>query len=190
MSFNMANLLPQDHKQGILSEYQLRLASAGLGLLLVVLIAGVALLAPSFILTEARHQQYESQLNSMSEANTATSVEAAKQAIRQTNKRLELINAKGQNQLQPTQVLQLLAETQSNGVRINNISIDTKSATDANKKAKNISISGVADTRDNLLSFEENLKNRAQVTSVDLPIDTLASREDTQFDMTVTLQSL
>ena len=48
----------------------------------------------------------------------------------------------------------------------------------------------IADTRDNLLGFEDSLENRAQVLAVDLPIGTLASQENTAFDMTVTMQSL
>ena len=186
----MANLLPQKHKQGIFSEYRLRLASGGLGLLAVVFIAGIALLVPSFVLTEARHSQHQSQLNSVEETAVATSTEAAKRIIKQTNTRLEIVNSTETNQLQPTRILKLLAETRSDGIAINNISINAEDGESKSEGASRVSIDGVADTRDNLLGFEDSLENRAQVLAVDLPIGTLASQENTAFDMTVTMQSL
>lgn len=187
----MANLLPVEHKQGITNEYRLRLAASGLGLLAVVLLAGIALLVPSFVLTESRHQQHKSTLNSLNETTVSTSTKENKAAIKEANNKLNLISVDNQNQNQPTKILQLLAETQSSGVQINSITF--VSADDADIEADDsleISISGVASSRNDLLSFEESLKNRARVSAVDLPIGTLARRENTAFDMTVTIQPL
>lgn len=186
----MANLLPTDQKESIFTEYKMRLAAGGMGILVVVLLAGIALLIPSFILTETRYQQNQAMLDSISDSDASTSTQENRSVINTTNKKLDLVN-KDTTRVLPTDVLELLAETQSGGVRVNRISIAGEQNQDLVEGEQiAVSLSGVADTRNNLLRFEDSLSNRAQVSAVDLPIETLASSENTPFDMTVVIQPL
>jgi len=168
----------------------MRLTAGGMSILILVLLAGIALLTPSFILTEARHQQNQAMLESVSDSEVSTSTKENRAVINATNNKLDLVN-QDTSRVLPTDVLELLAETQSAGVRINRISITGEARQElAENNQIAVSLSGVSDTRDNLLSFEDNLSNRAQVSSVDLPIETLATSENTSFDMTVVIQPL
>lgn len=53
-----------------------------------------------------------------------------------------------------------------------------------------ISLSGVAKTRDDLLSFERNVKEDACFTSFDLPVSNLFSQENVDFQMNFSVQDV
>lgn len=182
----MANLLPQSFRDDITSEYRLRLATTGLAILAVVLLGTAALLAPSFILTESRLEQKQARLDSLSAATSATSTEQNKNIIAATDEKLSVI-AEETEKLKPTDMVSLITQAKPAGVSVRSISVqeaETESAT------QSVSISGVARTRDTLLTFEDNLNNQAQVQQVNLPIETLAARQNTQFSLTITIKSL
>lgn len=181
----MANVLPESFRQNIKSEYKLRLATAGLALLAVVLLAATALLAPSFVLTETRLEQKQATLDSLSREDSSTSTEQSKQIIAMTNKKLSVVNQE-RPQLEPTEIVGLVTNTTPTGVSVRRISIQDVE----DDSAQSISINGIARTRDALLEFESNLGKQAQVQEVDLPIETLAAREDAEFSLTVTVKSL
>jgi len=183
----MANLVPEDYKKGVACEYQLRLAAGGLGLLAVVFIAAIALLIPSFILIEARHTQQKETLRSVSKTSLSTSTKQNRQTIKRVNKKLKLIDSNQSVRTKPTETLKLLASARPNGVTINNISFEVNSE---DKQRVIITLRGVADTRGDLLTFEENLQNKAQVASVNLPVETLASSREAEFNMTVIVQKI
>lgn len=181
----MANVLPKSFRDGIQSEYKLRLATAGLVLLALVLLAATILLAPSFILTESRLEQKQATLNSLSEEESSTSTEQNKEIIAKTNEKLSVVN-KETDRLMPTDIAGLITQTKPNGVSVRRISIQKSE----DESTQTIDINGVARTRDDLLEFEDNLGKKAQVQEVNLPIDTLASRQNAEFSLTLTAKKL
>lgn len=66
------------------------------------------------------------------------------------------------------------------GVQISDLSLDAQS--------KGFSVSGLADTRDNLLKFEESLRGSPYLTKVENPLNNLFQKTDANFTMTATLQ--
>ncbi len=182
----MANLLPQSFREDITSEYRLRLATTGMAILAVVLLGTTALLAPSFILTESRLEQKQATLDSLSAAASGTSTEQSQEIIAATNEKLSVI-AEETEKLQPTDMVSLITQAKPVGVSVRSISVqeaETENAT------QSVSISGIARTRDALLTFEDNLNNQAQIQQVDLPIETLAARQNAQFSLTITVKPL
>jgi Tfp pilus assembly protein PilN len=181
----MANVLPKSFRDDIKSEYKLRFATAGLALLCLVLLAATILLAPSFILTESRLEQKQATLNSLSEEESATSTNQNKDIIARTNQKLSVVSQET-NELDPTEIAKLVTQTKPTGVSVRRISIQESE----NGSAQTIDINGVARTRDDLLEFEDNLGNKAQVQEINLPIDTLASRQNAEFSLTLTAKKL
>lgn len=181
----MANLLPQEYRKSLGSEYKLRLATGGLGLLAVVLAVAIVLLIPSLILTEARFQQHQTVLESVTAASTSVSTQQNQEIIQSANQKLSVIQSATNNQLEPTDVVSLITDAQPVGIMIRRLTINPTSETNAV-----VTITGTARTRDGLLAFENNLSTRSQVTAVDLPIETLARRQNAEFSLEVTLQSL
>jgi Tfp pilus assembly protein PilN len=183
----MANLLPNSFREDIASEYKLRLATAGLTLLAVIFLAATALLAPSFILTESRLEQKQATLDSLSAGTSSTSTQQSQDIIARTNEKLSVVTQSSE-QLAPTDIIKLITATRPGGVSVRRISLQNADAEDV--EAQTINITGIAETRDALLQFEENLSNRAQTQEVDLPIETLASQQNAEFSLTVTVKSL
>lgn len=183
----MANLLPNSFREDIASEYKLRLATAGLTLMAVIFLAATALLAPSFILTESRLEQKQATLDSVSTGTSSTSTQQSQDIIARTNEKLSAITQSSE-QLAPTDIIKLITATRPDTVSVRRISL--QNAETGESEAQTISITGIAETRDALLQFEENLGNRAQVQQIDLPIETLASRQNAEFSLTVTVKSL
>lgn len=181
----MANLLPQSFRDGVKSEYKLRLGSVGLTLLAVALLSATVLLAPSFILTESRLEQNQTTLDSLSEASAATSTKESKDIIAATNEKLSVVNQEN-NQLSPTDIVNLVTNTKPAGVSIRRIALQDSE----NNSEQSIELSGVARTRDSLLEFESRLKNQADIQQVDLPIETLAAKKNAEFFLTIKIKQL
>lgn len=181
----MANVLPKSFRDGIKSEYKLRLATASLALLTMVLLSATILLAPSFILTESRLSQKRTTLNSLSKEESSTSTEQNKDIIARVNEKLSVVRMQT-SKLEPTDIAQLITQAKPNGVSVRRVSIKESEG----ESAQSIDINGVARTRDVLLKFEDNLGNKAEVQKVNLPIDTLASRQNAEFSLTLTAKKL
>lgn len=181
----MANLLPQSFRDDVKTEYKLRLGSVGLTLLAVTLLSATVLLTPSFILTESRLEQNQATLDSLSEVSAATATKESKDIITNTNRKLSVVN-KENNQLSPTDIVNLVTDTKPTGVSIRRISLQDPE----NKSEQSIELSGVARTRDSLLEFESRLQKQADVQQVDLPIETLAAKNNPEFFLTITIKQL
>jgi len=182
----MANLLPEDNRSGLISEYRLRLATAGLALLAGVLIAATALLVPSFILTESRLQQKRTALSSAATTTSSTTTQESRNTLRRANQKLTLAATGTARSLQATDAVTLITETKPTGISVRRITIRYPDG----QSGPTVDVSGVANTRSALLAYESRLTNSAQVQAVDLPIGTLASSENAEFSLAVTLQKL
>lgn len=181
----MANLLPQEYRKGLYREYGLRLAICGLVLLAFSMAVAVLLLAPSLILTEARYEQNQTRLDSVTSSTSSEGFEQVKDIIASTNKKLEAVQSSQYGKLKPTDTVSLITQSKPAGVQVYKLRLEEVD----DEQAATINITGNASTRDSLLSFEKNLKNNSQVTSVELPISTLADRRNAEFSMTVTMKS-
>lgn len=180
----MANLLPQEYKNGLQSEYTLRLTAGGLGLFAIALAVGTALLVPSFLLIDNKRDRLRQQLEAVTQA-AGTSSEQLRSTIQATEEKLARIESTTQQTLKPTQILSIVTKNQPDGIKIQRISVSQ-----AKDESINVRLSGTAATRSQLLSFEDNLSRQAEITQVKLPINTLARRENADFTLTLTIKPL
>ncbi len=177
----MANLLPKAHHEGLLSEYKIRLISSGLGMLAIALIVATLLLVPSFVLTEIRRQSTQSQLNNITAGTTTEAEEESdvERAIQQANEKLE--QAATDQEFTPTDVVEVITSTKPDLVSVRNVALNYNDESDEYE----VDITGTAATRDGLLTFRDQMRQHAQISDINLPISTLATRENTDFSLSL-----
>ncbi|MDE2213160.1 MAG: hypothetical protein KGJ34_01335 [Patescibacteria group bacterium] len=179
----MVNLLPSGAREHITLEYRLRLTSVALFTLAFALIVGAALLLPSYFLAWVTRTSLDDQSAITQETLSQPTLAKASQDEKATAS----IFSSVRQQLdypEPTVILSDLFSNTSRGISVRYLNYGPVALTGSTAMLT-INISGVADTRDDLLAFKDELTNAPGVSAVNLPIDSLAASQNIDFALTV-----
>lgn len=180
----MLRLLLPDQKKEVRREYRMRFAVLALFGLSFVLIAWGVSLSPTYVLLQSEEKVLQEELRVATDTSLHEERTALKEELNQLGKQLKLVDV-------PTfhisQIIQAVTNAQSRAVGLSSISFDSVRQPDGSLIGTVI-LSGVANTRNSLLSFAEALRQRTDVfTSVDLPFTNLVKDVEVPFTMTITL---
>lgn len=87
--------------------------------------------------------------------------------------------------INPSVIIEHLVNNQPEGVSINNIHVTFQVPTegqDANAKIAEIELNGIANTRSNLVLFQQNLSDDLMFASVDIPYSNFTKNENVPFN--------
>jgi len=177
----MMNLLSQQRKESVRNEYRLRLIAVGLfALFITIIIAGV-LLVPAYITNSVQLDNIRGQINSF-EGKRAEDITFLRDTIQKTNELIHILTEDNINVLVYADVIQPITEKKGN-VDITTISYNT-----GVNEAVVVQISGVAPSRDMLLSFADKLKQHPSFSNIEVPVSHLASRTNVEFSLEITVK--
>jgi hypothetical protein len=180
MASELTNLIPQSNSNAFKNQYLVRLATVAIWLLVVVVIVQGVLLLPSYLYERQTADVDSAELARLS-ANLATTQEQQVQA-RLTALQVESAYLLGLNTA-PTASATLQAVL---AVPRPGIALDGFTFTPPMKGMPgNMQITGIADTREDLRSFDSALGALPFVSSANLPISDYA--KDTAIPFTITL---
>lgn len=179
----MFNLLPEQEKKEILTEYRIRrLIIASIFLLVLGFIAVISLL-PSYLLSSAKVVEGKDSVAAIERSSIVAEEPALQSSLQVANVKLSALTPASANSL--ASVLDAIGAARSEHIRLNGI-LFTRGAPGAGVATDTIQLSGVAKDRDSLSAFEDALKANPLFTSVDLPVSNFAKDQNEDFSLSLT----
>lgn len=181
MSYSLVNVLPEEYRHLLRREYLLRVAIVGVGAATVVLIVNGVLLIPSYLYASREVRAYDVAIKQVT-LSGATDEEKQMNAELQTlSQQASVLSGLSSIPTASASIRAILAVSRPN------VTIETFNYTAANKgKPGTMQISGTANTRQALQSYDTALQGLSFVSSVDLPISDYAKETNIPFTMTLT----
>ena len=178
----MINLLPPSARQAFMIEYRARLAMVGGVFCLGVCTLGAVSLLPSYFLAQVARDVYEYEQSVTSEVLSQPSLSSA---ALETRAAAVLLSAVSEvlARPRPMPLLERLLSARPRGIAVSRIEY-------ASEGGVTIKFSGVADTRDHLLSFKQNLQGLSEVAAVTLPAADLIKSYAVPFALQITLAEM
>jgi hypothetical protein len=177
----MTNLIPPESKKQLVRLYWIRVFSAWSILWSLALLVGVLLMYPTYLLISGISDAY---------AETAADVVERTEAFDGMVAELDTSNKEAKTIVRSSEQVKLSAflsdiwSVAGQGVSISSVQLGR----DANSIAP-IVIAGKAENRQALASFRDRIESLSYVTKVALPIENLATNQDIDFTITVTVNA-
>jgi len=175
----MRNLLPNRVKQQLRTEYRLRLSIVGLLLFSVALLMAGVFLVPSYLLSASDKMVVEDRMRFAEQGPAPQEAESSIERLELAQLQVELLSTLQKSTLFSDRLIQII-EQKPAGVRIGIFFYTTR-----DEGENMLTLSGVAETREDLLSFERSLKSEPDFSSVTLPVSNLAKDRDLSFLVTI-----
>ncbi len=180
----MYTLLPEQKVADLQKEYRIRVIILALFFLSGAVWIGISSLLPSYIIAVIQEQNAENSLSRIKQT-TQTPVNASVAAtVSTSNAQIKLVK-NSEDPVVFSGIIENIANRRTPGILINDIEIAHASA-DVRVTATNLSIRGVASTRDALVAFQSALAADPEFSKVDLPVSDLARSTDLTFSLNVT----
>ncbi|MDP3769678.1 MAG: hypothetical protein Q8R40_01905 [bacterium] len=174
-----ANLIPEEQKKIIASEQWLRVVRFfGIGAI-TILIIGIALLAPSYLPLYFQSRELKRDLDIRQEGGKKIN---ADEIVAVVSKVQSIIGSLRQSAVNPAGALGIfdLLTANQQGVNISAFNID---------KLGNLYITGHANTRADLLAFEQRLRDSSRFQDITSPLANMIQETDITFNFKGTLKS-
>jgi hypothetical protein len=170
------NLLSKHQKKKIRREYYMRLFSIASLMLCGVLFAGVVALLPSYVdvvgdlkTAQKELEQRQSSAESSKELNAEVKETAVMLAVHEEELKKENV----------TDIIRATLDTRPEGISIVGYTYD--------RSARNISLEGIAKTRNLVAPYAKQLEDSEWFTSAPVPISDLAKNTNLNFRLQVTI---
>lgn len=175
-SKKMLKLLTEKERQKVASEYIVRRAVVVISGLILVLLIGIVGLLPSYVLSNARQNEALALTKSMDGVENREDESGLQAWLIKINKKLALLSPKLDVD-RPSNFIERVNEQSIKGVRLTDFSW-TKVAGKIN-----LSVGGVAQDRQTLIMFENNINSSQHFSEVTLPISNLVKDKDIDFQI-------
>jgi hypothetical protein len=175
----MINLIPAEAKKHLLKEYWIRSVTVWFFLWTFALLLGATLLAPSYVLLSLQINAYGDSAQKADEKNA--NFEAVAKDLKRASEIAAFVSERFERPSM-TEYLTLLKNLESADVSVARMSLNRNG-----DSVEEISVSGVADSRQALADFRNRMLASEQIESVDLPISNLAKDKEIPFELTITL---
>ncbi len=178
----MFNLLPESIKDVIRKEYRLRLFIIILSFIVAVQISFLVFLFPSWLISSYKENDFLVRSDEANRAIVSLDIASTTESIRLLNEKTVLLDSL----LEYPKVIPLintLISLKTSSIRFNSINYVSEGKNNAS-----LSIEGISDRRDSLVSFSDSLRNDPIFKEVDLPISNLAKDRNIEFNITVKIE--
>ncbi len=175
----MQNLLPIEEKKKVLMEYRIRLGIVFLFVVTALVVANLALLAPSYLLAVSKSTFMSEELRNLEGREADRTQEKDVFAkIKEINKKIALfLKAGNPNSATPSELFMKIISTKTSSIKITGFSYD------ATIERERIVLTGRADDRESLAKFLEELKKDETFTKVELPISSYVKSVNIEFSI-------
>ena len=184
----MANLLPSEEKKNARTIYRLRLSAILVGAATFIVIANLALLAPSYLRAGAKEQAAEdrvTQVSGVSADEQARAGEAVREESRAFEKKTALFlrTQTATRGTYPVPMITDIITLRDPMVRIQSLSYDKTEI------RERFVVAGISAGRDHLARFVDALKKDARFTKVEIPISSYVKTNDINFSIALEIVS-
>lgn len=175
----MLNILPEQEKEKIITEYRLRLGVVAVSAVTILILASLVLLAPSYLLAVSKYNNVSAELAIRETKQGSTSEQKnIDTQVRDVNKKINLfLSEPFGNRLSPPDMFLKIIGIKSSAIRITGFFYD------ATGKQERIIVTGVAANRDGLAQFAETLKKDKTFANVELPVSSYVKSSNIDFSI-------
>jgi len=174
----MFNLLPEPYKKKMRREYIIRLCVVALCFSFGIFLIASVFLLPSYFLSSIKERELMSRLSNEKASLPSDATVRPETVVQKTNADLALLKNNGSVSFVGL-VSKVLARKPV-GIKIEGLTISQNTPT------HQISISGTARLREDLVTFKKSLEDEPLFVKVELPVSSLAKSSDINFTVTVT----
>lgn len=175
----MFNLLPNNLKEKVRSEYHLRLFVVVFVSILLLQISFLIFLSPTWFVSLNKEKEIVLQSEKASTSLTDSKVGTINSQIKSINKKLEIINST----LEYPKAVPVIDDILSR--KTNSIKIEEFLYVTSDGKSAKITLKGMSDTRDSLVGFVKDLEESDILSEVDLPISNLTKDKNIDFSLSI-----
>lgn len=175
----MLNLLPIQEKKKVLTEYRLRFFAFAVFTLGALIVANLALLTPSYLLAVSKYESISADLaEKQAKQGAGGQVKTIDGQVRAINKEISLfLNDSSVKRVSPAEAMAKIIRIKSAAIKIQGFSYD------AGGPQERIVVSGIANDRDSLAQFVDELKKEGTFSSVDLPVSSYVKSTNIDFSI-------
>lgn len=186
----MINLLPIEYKKKINKEIMERVVSFIFFMIAVVFFVGTLTSIPSILFLDSQIKSSKIELDGLTTVFNEGSDKSASILISERNELINYFFTEDQIPIYPTSAFDYFIQDAGSGININTLiykpEINNTSKDDVSEIIYVAGISGVSETRDDLIEYRKKLESREEIASVDLPIGSLVEDRDIEFNITIT----
>ncbi len=175
----MFSLLPNQEKKRLRKEYRLRLLIVALIFFVTATIFGLIFLLPSYLLSLSKESVARDHLKSVQDVAKTNAKPELSAELKAAN--LQIVELKGSVEQMPIKkILDMVIKDRPEGLKINSFSL-TRDA-----QAGTLLITGIAPTRESLVSFNKTLSAEPLFSKVESPVSELAKSKNIGFSLSIT----
>ncbi len=179
----MFNLIPENLRKNIVSEYRLRLVVVSIVFLILIQISFLIFLFPSWLVSYYKEKDFSVQSDEINKSLSALDIASTTNFIKSLNTKLGIINDT-QEYPRFVPIVDEVLSKKTASIRISGIYFSDNSATTAV-----LTLEGIGDTRESLVSFADSLKTIPHFKKVDLPISNLAKDKNIDFTISINIEN-
>jgi len=175
----MLNFLPQNNKKKVVREYLYRFSSLFFLFLFFVLIILFSFFVPSYFFVTYKNAAVSDQLalSILESKNKKVDITAT---ISDTNGLIRILSSEDTSLTVRSEILKKLLNDKQK-----QISLTSLNFLNNDDGSMNVEISGIAETREDLINFEKNLKNDSSFSNIDSPVSDLLKSINADFSVTL-----
>lgn len=177
----MFNVLPENLKADIKSQYRTRFAVTVLMFIIFLQVVFLISLFPSWFLSMNKENDALTKANSLNAGSLSQSSAPASSVAVGVNEKLRILNTVVlYPQLVP--LITAVLVNKPSDIHLNSFTYTSKDATDAT-----LTVAGVSSTRETLVSFVKSLQNSGAFKTAVLPVSDLAKDTNIEFSIDLSI---
>lgn len=180
----MFNLLPEKEKKIIRRQYRMRKIIVILGFLSFIIFSSLIFLIPSYVLTLFKVQEMKTEISIVKNDLIGKNHQLLEEQVTDLNRRIKQVSLDQENPEFHDLIDKVLSE-KPREVRVTGFLLQ-EVEDPARRNTFKIQMTGVSDTRSALVKYTDILEETGLYGKVDLPIESLASQFDTDFNLNLT----
>lgn len=178
----MFNLLPENLRKKIITEYKLRLVIVIILSVIIVQMSFLVFLFPSWLISYYKEKDSSIRNEEINQFLSTLDISSTTSYIRSLNTTLNIVNETLEYPKLVPVLDSILAKRTSN-IRFKGINYSVNSSDSAV-----ITLSGIGSTRESLVSFTKSLEQIESFKKVDLPISNLAKDKNIDFSISINIE--
>ena len=175
----MINLLPIEEKKKIHRDYVFRLLAVALGVVSVSAVIGIVTLFPSYFISDFQKRAAIEEAERTRKTNAEGDQENIASLLKEAQQKLEILSPESEKVF-----LRTIFDT-AIGYKPDTVALTGMVYQEGSEGKLTFIMNGIADNREDLLVFSQNLKRDALFDDVELPVSNLAKDRNINFTLTV-----
>ena len=176
----MFYLFPEKNKKDLKKELKLRILLVCLVFAGLIVVSLVVFMVPAYIAASIRAQYLDARRISLASTNASEDIKNSLAEMSGAEAKISILQPDTAG-APPSDVVGGVLSAQISAVRIQEISYSSGQGGTAA-----VQVSGIADERESLLSFVDNLKDQFKSAAVSLPVSSFAKDRDINFSISIT----